>query len=91
MTPEQIETVFEENKKLNLLIDIVLDGTDEKVQEYLGENMIATEFAYDFTEEQQLAMLDDQEFVKQHCVDPRISPENLALYQEFSNKYPRRM
>ena len=25
MTPEQIETVFEENKKLNLLIDIVLD------------------------------------------------------------------
>ena len=98
MTPEQIETVFEENKKLkkevaelNLLIDIVLDGSDEKVQEHFGEFMIATEFVFGFCKEQQLAMLADEEFVKQHCVDPRISPENLALYQEFCNKYPRRI
>ena len=72
---------------------LALDGPDmeEKVQECFGKNMDATEFFYDFTQEQQLAMLGDQEFVKQHCVDPRISPENLALYQEFRNKYPRRM
>ena len=73
------------------LLDLDGPEMEEKVQEYFGEDMNATEFYYDFTQEQQLAMLDDQEFVKKHCVDPRISPENLALYQEFSNKYPRRM
>ena len=83
--------VLEKLRINNLLIDILLDGTDEKVQEHFGENMTATEFAFDFRKEQQLAMLADEEFVKQHCVDPRISPENFALYQEFRNKYPRRM
>ena len=74
---------------MSLLLDILLDGTDEKVQEYLGENMTATDL-FDFTKEQLLAMLDDQEFVKKHCVDPRISPENFTLYQQFRKKYPRR-
>lgn len=44
---------------------------------------------YGYTKEQLLAMLDDQEFVKKHNVDPRISPENFALWQAFQKKYPR--
>ena len=76
---------------MSLLLDILLDGSEEIVHKYFGENLSHCEIACDFTKEQLLAMLDDQEFVKKkHCVDARTYPEKLPIFLEFCKKYPRK-
>ena len=74
--------------KMSLLIDILLSGSDEKVHEHFGEDIDHIQIVTQWTKEQLLAMLEDEEFVKTHAVDPRISPENFTLWLKFTEKYP---
>ena len=75
---------------MSLLIDILLEPSDEMVQAYFGPRCDWIDLVQMYTKEQLLAMLDDQEFVKKHNVEPRDSPENRALWEEFNKKYPHK-